>query len=370
MKILCITDQFEGAVHSSIEGIFGGHLREYCDVMLVYFSRDAVASRRDGERIILPYRWKRGDIGAELGRLINLDELDIVIVRNFFPVLGNVLKHRHRHRFRVGFWNSFPHTFRRLFEARAENRAVLRKSIEYAVRTWLEKRLVRRCDFLMAMSPEFKGQFFADVDVPFLPLPMGINFDGLPVYNPGPDPVRRLVYTGAVDRLRQTELIVEALMGLEDEFVFDIYTASNNEVTDRIRKCGDSRIRLQNPLPRGELLQRLTGYDIGIGLIPDNDLYRVSSPTKTLEYYGVGLPAVVNYLPEYRALFDAGSAFFCEFSRDSIREAMAKALAMPREQLRAMGESGRTMVMENRSYKELSGRVNIFLVGLLPARGC
>ena len=362
MKILCITDQFENSNHSSIEGIFGTYLKEWCEeVYIVYFTRTSGSIRIKENKIYIPYSYKRRNITGELNKVIDLNQIDSVIARNFFPVLKDVLKNKARYNYRVGFWHSFPHTFRRLFEAKEENRAVFRKAIEYKIKTYLEKNLVKKCDFLIVMSKEFKDTFYQDTDINYLPLPMGVYFNNLPSYKPNSDQLKKFIYTGTVDHLRKTDIIIEAISGLKEEFVLDIFTQSSNETTRKIKNMGDVRINIYPAIPRKELFNRIADYDIGIGLIPENDLYNVSSPTKTLEYYSIGLPAVVNYLPEYVSLFDNKNAFFCDFTKDSIREAVQKALNTPKERLFAMGLKGKQIVKEQRDYRVLSEKLYNFL---------
>lgn len=362
MKILCITDQSENSNHSSIEGIFGTYLKERCEVYLVYFSKTPGQSIiKDANKIYIPYRYKRKNLCKELNKLINLKEVDIVIARNFFSVLKDLLKNKTIYNFRIGFWHSFPHTFRRFFEAQEEHKAVFRKTIEYKLKTHLEKKLVRQCDFLIVMSEEFKKTFYPDIVIACFPLPMGVAFDSLPSCKPNNNVPRKLIYTGTVDRLRETDLVVEALSELKEDFVLDIYTQSDNEITRKIKNSRDKRINIYPALPRNELFRKMTDYDIGIGLIPENRLYRVSSPTKTLEYYSLGLPALVNYLPEYVSLFDNESAFFCNFTKESIKKTMREILAAPNNKLFEMGAKGKQVIKEQRDYKILSEKLYDFL---------
>ncbi|KAF0144502.1 MAG: group 1 glycosyl transferase [Nitrospirae bacterium] len=362
MKILCITDQSENSNHSSIEGIFGSYLKERCEVYIVYFSKTLGQSIiKSNNKIYIPYSYKRKNICKELNNLINLKEVDIVIARNFFSVLKDLLKNKTTYNFRIGFWHSFPHTFRRFFEAQEEHKAVFRKTIEYKLKTHLEKKLARQCDFLIVMSEEFKKTFYQDIIIDYFPLPMGVDFDSLPSCRPNNNATRKLIYTGTVDHLRETDLVAEALSELKEDFVLDIYTQSDNEITRKIKSMGDKRINIYPALPRNELFRKITDYDIGIGLIPDNRLYRVSSPTKTLEYYSLGLPALVNYLPEYVSLFDNESAFFCDFTKESIKKTMREILAAPNNRLFEMGAKGKQVIKEQRDYKILSEKLYDFL---------
>lgn len=362
MRIICITDQFEGSNHSSIEGIFGTYLSEYCQITLVYFTEKSDNSRQEGNRIYLPRTCKRRGIVSELQKIVPLNTIDCIIVRNYFPVLQQMLAVKQVYRFRLGFWNSFPHTYRRLFEAQQSGRGLLRKRIEYSLKNYYEQRLVRRCDFLIVMSPEFKDFFYSTLNLPWFALPMGVVTEGLPNVNFNVHNVPKLVYTGTVDQLRQTDLIIHALIELDNNFQLDIYTSSNNRMTDLIRRIGDKRVQIRPPQSRTNLLETLTDYDIGIGLIPDNNLYRVSSPTKTIEYYSIGLPALINYLPEYTSLFDHTVAFFCNFSPDSIKDASVKALAISKHQLVEMGINGKKIIIERRNYRNLACTLHSFVL--------
>jgi glycosyltransferase involved in cell wall biosynthesis len=361
MNVLCITDQIStSSHHSAIGGIFGVYLRRECAVVLVSFSRDARTSSLQGSDIVIPYS-KKGRTLEEIAGLVDLATFDVVIVRNFIAVLWQALRKRSRYGFRVGFWNSFPHSFRRYFQARLERKAVLRKAVEYQVRSVLENRLVQNCDFLIAMSPEFKSIYYPASVVPFLALPMGVDFAHLPRHAQPKSGCFRAIYTGTIDGLRQVDVILKALCGLQEDFILDIYSSSRNEAVDAIKTFGDPRVRLHGPLPRTALFEVITGYDLGIGVIPEHKLYEVSSPTKTLEYYALGVPALVSHLPEYTKLFDSTTAFFCHFNVDEIRDAFQRAVRTPRSELAAMGCRGKTVIQEKRNYESLSQDLYRFL---------
>jgi glycosyltransferase involved in cell wall biosynthesis len=360
MNILCITDQNADSDHSSIKGIFGGYLRQFCPVTVVYFSKEATTPYIDGSDIVLPYK-KRKNLFETIDRLTNGASFDVVIVRNFITLLWQALRVRPRYGFRLGFWHSFPHSYRRYFQAKLENKSIFRKALEYRLRSILENKLVSRCDFLISMSREFKEIYYHETDVRFLPLPMGVDFRNLSTDSKSNKGVYRILYTGTVDKLRQTDVIMKALTGVDELFELDIFTSSCNETTDFIKSLDDPRVRVLKPLPRASLLSRIFEYDLGIGAIPENELYIVSSPTKTIEYYALGVPAIVTYLPEYLALFDDTTAFFCHFTIDEIRKAFLAALNTPRLQLQAMGKKGRVIIQEKRNYEKLARDVYTFL---------
>lgn len=363
MKLLLITDQPPGTKQSAIDGIFDAHLRQQATVDIAYFAEDNPPPSFADGRLIFPHAWKHIGLVAGVQRLTDWRAYDVVIVRNFFSVLRQILSARERKTFALGFWESFPHSYRRLYEARINHHAVLRKSIEYAFKQRTERALLSRCDFYLPITAVFQQEFRATLSIPSLPLPMGVDFEALPagVTVSTPATSKRFVYAGAVDRVRQFDLIVEGFQQVRDDFRLDIYTSSKNELVDHLRTNSDKRIAVRPALPRQELLAKFSEYDAGVGLLPDNLLYRVSSPTKTLEYYAMGLPAILHHHPEYDALFNEQSAFFCALNRESITTIVQKILSMDMQKLREMGARGREVVLQQRHYSVLATRLHEFL---------
>jgi hypothetical protein len=365
MNILCITDQSPDSEHSAIEGIFNGALRKFASVSVVYFCRKTKKMAVNGPRIILPHRYKRANLIKPLQRLLDVSSLNVIIVRNYFPVLKRILAHQKRYAYRVGFWESFPHSFRSIFQAKVENRSIFRKSIEYKISQLREKRLLTLCDFYLPITETYRRQFHPDLSIPYHPLPMGVDFSRLPRptgrkgnVNTG---ARKFVYVGAIDQLRKLDVIVSAFTEYDADFEFGIYTASQNQQVGRIESVCDSRIRVHHPLPRAKLLAEMLRYDIGIGLIPDNDLYHVSSSTKTLEYYALGIPAIINRLPEYTSLFDQDSAFFCDLNKESIKSCIAGIFHLSLRDIIKKGRTGYRIVRRKRDYEKMSSQLLKFL---------
>lgn len=369
MNILCLTDQFDGAQHSAIEGLFGKYLADRAGVRLVFFSRALPRGTARGNRILLPYACKHRRLLRELELLADLQNMDAVIVRNFIPVLGQMLQGRERFGYRLGFWHSFPHDFRRIHEARLEKKALGRKTLEYVWRRFQERRLVGRGDFLITMTAAFREAFHPDWKKPSFILPMGVDFNGLPPPAPARTGPKKFIYSGAVDALRQSAGLARAFHETPGDFVLDFYTASRNATVREIAALHDPRIRILPAVPRDELFRRMGGYDLGIGLLPDNDLYRVSSPTKTFEYAALGLPALINPLPDYREVFDDQAAFYCDFTPEAIRRKTAELLALPREDLARRGARGKAAVADKRNYQNLAGGLLAFLQGLVSLPG-
>ncbi len=366
MNVLCFSDKSPDSDHSAVEGIFNGSFKSMAEqVYIVYFSRKSKTVSMSENKIVLPWRFKYIDVVKPLGDRIDLTAIDVVIVRNFFQTLNKILKYRHKFQFIVGFWESFPHNFRRIYQARLEQKHLFRKTLEYHLKRIRERKSLQKCDFYLPITESYKNQFYGDLNIPFYPLPMGVDFSKIPIESLRPanrsESIRRFIYTGAVDGMRQLDVVVSAFLECKTKFEFHIYTSNNNSQVNQIQELRDPRIVVKKHLPRKELLQIMAHFDIGIGLIPETPLYRSSSPTKTLEYYALGLPAVISRLPEYSTLFDSKTAFFCEFKRESISACINRIGNIPQEEICQMGKRGRQKIMKERNYSTLSAGLFDFL---------
>jgi hypothetical protein len=362
-RVLLISDQFAPSEHSAVEGIFGAGLPGMAETAIVEFSRDLRAPQIRGLRVILPAACRRRGLVAAIEAIWPDRHWDFVIVRNKFPALAQVLAARPRLQAPIGLWLSFPHSYRRLHEAIEQRRAVWRKRLEYCLRDWRERCWLRQCDFFIPITARLAEEFYPGLAVPWHPLPMGIDLATLrahprPARGPGP---LRLVYTGTVDALRRLDVIVDGLRSLATPFALEIYTASENPAVESLRALNDARIRLLPARPRAELFSAIQNADVGIGLIPDSRLYRVGSPTKTLEYAALGLLPLVNPHPDYAELFDEHSAEFCAFEAHAIAESARRLSAIPVTELAARGARARARVCERRDYRRLAAGLAGFL---------
>ena len=365
MRILLITDQAPDSQHSAIRGIFDHHLRERAEVTLVWFSRNRKDIAAGPDHVTLPWHYRRHGIWWHLAPPLPLPGFDIVIVRNLFPVLSALTRMENRS-FRLGFWESFPHRYRRLYEAERTGKAIWRKRLEYRICSRTEQRLVSRCDFYLPITATYAQRFRPGLTLPLHPLPMGVDAESLPKAEAVPRPEKgtlRLFYAGAADALRGFDLILPALCRSDVDFVLDIYTFTPG--SDALQPfASDARIRIHPALPRRELLARMPSYDLGLSLIPPTPLYEVSSPTKTLEYFAMELPALMTPIPEHLELFSDLKDLLTPFCEEDIMLALKRFAALPREKRHTLAATGRDIVFAHRSYRVLAHGVHAFLENL------
>jgi glycosyltransferase involved in cell wall biosynthesis len=90
--------------------------------------------------------------------------------------------------------------------------------------------------------------------------------------------------------------------------------------------------------------------------------YRISSPTKTLEGLGAGIPVVGNEEVEEHAriLRHSGGGLAVPYDVESFASAIGSILASPAERDR-IGECGRRWVLEHRTYEHLTDYLHAIL---------
>jgi hypothetical protein len=359
-RVLLITDLPAGAEESAVEGIFRGELRRRFVVDVVFHDPALRQAVRRNDAVVVPKRALRGGVAEALRALADPAGYDFVIVRNKYYVLRALLAQPRTGR--LGFWETFPHSYRRLADAEQAGRAVWRKRIEYAWRRWHEAHLLRRVDLFLPITARHAEEFHPGLTVPTLPLPMGVDealFQARPVpERAGP---LRFVYIGTVDRLRRIAELNAAFTGTDGDFRLDYYTFSQNETVEGLRRGGDPRIRLLAALPRRTLLEVLRTADVGVGYVPAVRTYIGSSPTKTLEYAALGLTVLANPLPDYGTWLDERAAVLTPFEPAAIRAGLKRLLATPRESLVEAGRAGAQRALARRSYRVLAVELADFL---------
>lgn len=353
MNILLFADVDAQADHSAVEGLFRTDPQNNIHCIKVFFSKNLTLPRYQSDRITLPYHHRRRGLIAALNNLLDLHRFDIIVIRNLFHVLAQV--QRSGLPACIGFWESFPHSHRRLEQAYVEKRAVLRKRLEYLLAARRERSLIQNCAFYLPITEMHKSTFYPDLKVPYLPTPMGFDFSRYPVKTPLPKkgPIQ-FVYIGAVDELRRLDIINQAFLDQQKPFRLDYYSASQNKVVDSIRRIDDSRIRFHDSLPRSELFKQIASADVGVCFFPHTKTYITASPTKTVEYGALGLSVLVNPMPAYEDLIDESCAFICEFAKEAIQKQIEVILSMDRNGISERAKRLQKRIFNHRNYENMA----------------
>lgn len=364
MRILCITDKQCNEEETAIKGIFEKYILQYCEVYRVYFTKEKTAAL-ENKKFIFPYSTKHRKFIKTLMQFnFNLLDFDLVIVRNFYPIAKQLLPFHPK----IVFWETFPHDYRRIYEAKRDKKAIWRKSIEYKIKHYLHAKILEKCAAYLGSTPLFKSNFYPHIHTITSFIPNGIDFENcdLSAIQNNLQTIRtplKLLYIGAIDKNRQMLEIISAISQTKGDFTLDIFTPSSNDETQAILQLiqKDSRIKLNPPLSFAEMLQTIPHYDIGLGIIPNTPLYSVSSPIKAMEYASNGVIPLINDLPEYLRLFDKNTAFFTPLDSNAISATLTQILSTPKEALKAKKQALLKLAKEKMDYQIIAKQTYDFL---------
>lgn len=368
MRILCITDKQINEHETALKGIFEHHILEYCECYMVYFTKDSKVAISVDNKLIFPYSTKHRNFVKTLLRLnYNLNDFDFIIVRNFYSIAKQILPFSQK----IVFWETFPHDYRRIYEAKRDKKAILRKSIEYKIKYYLHTKILEKCLAYMGSTPHFKDMFYSHLTIPTSYIPNGIDFSlcNLELIKKNISQINtplKLLYIGSIDKNRQMLEMIDAINEVNSDFVLDIFSSSENSEMDKIKEITkqNNKIRLRNSVPFNEIFNIIPNYDIGLGIIPNTPLYSVASPIKVMEYASNGVIPLINDLPEYIRLFDENSAFFTKFDKTHITSTIESIIKTDKNKLIEKKQNLLKLAQAKLDYKNIAKDIYNFLLTL------
>lgn len=107
----------------------------------------------------------------------------------------------------------------------------------------------------------------------------------------------RLVHSGASLRNRRLEVLIDAVEATRSDVTLDLFLMGNQpEYVDELREriAASERVRILEPVPYRDLIERLNSYDIGVHVIaPTNFNNRWSLPNKFFDYVQARLGLII-----------------------------------------------------------------------------
>jgi glycosyltransferase involved in cell wall biosynthesis len=224
----------------------------------------------------------------------------------------------------------------------------------------LERRAERRLHLLLA--EEAYAERFRR------PHPVVRNLPPLPP-DPPPPGRDRVVYVGRLSRGRGIEELLELARrlgpaGPRVELV--------GQPDDDVRAELDAAVAAgtlvwHGWLPNDDAFERLTGALAGLSLLRDLPNYRISLPTKVVEYLAAGLPVVTTPLPAAAALVrEADAGIVVGFGDVAAAAAAVQRLRDDPQGAAAMGRRGRELVARDWTW---DAEREVFLDALTSAAG-
>ncbi|MHA1491133.1 MAG: glycosyltransferase family 4 protein [Promethearchaeota archaeon] len=175
------------------------------------------------------------------------------------------------------------------------------------------------------------------------------------------------IYVGTLAKIRRLDIIVKAFSLVKEEVknakLLMVGDGSGKEELEKLSMNLnlEKDIIFTGNIPYKNVPKYICLADIGLSPIIPLDYYKMSSPTKMLEYMACGIPAIGNreIMDMKNVISKSKGGILVDFNTKSFSSGMIR-LAKNEELVKIMGEKGRQWVNKNRSYEQLSTKLEKF----------
>ena len=328
----------------------------------------------------LPRRYRQLRWLRTLLRQLDDVPLDVVLVRNDLLCVREALAFCRRRRIPLAYQVSSPDAE---FRIRLGREAGFRKGSYSLIRgkldLWARRRVCRQADVVLPISDAMRTYMIEEEKIDparAFSFPMGFNNPpdrdndkvaatraqlGLPAG-------RTIVYSGVLDQVRDPEFMLDVLERVRQimpEAILLVLTHQTDDRRTRFEQQASARglaVKMVGPLRHDEVSLYLHCADVMMSPCPPIFEYRISSPTKTLEALGVGLPVVGNEEVEehVRVLRESGGGIAVSYDVAAFADAIVSVLSSPDRRCR-MARQGRQWVLRFRTYEHLTEYLDTIL---------
>jgi len=236
--------------------------------------------------------------------------------------------------------------------------------------------IMKKSELVIAKSEAYK-EYLVEKGVPeyrMLVIPMGFDCSQSPrmttsgnlreMLNLTNDKI--IIYFGDMGSFRNIEFMIDVLSDLiknQLKVKFLMLGGTNSEIERlknyAIKKNVNKHILFQGWVSMQEVISYLSIADISISAIPPYDIYRVSSPTKTIESMGMAVPVVANEeIPDQFSVIKESEGGLCvPYDIKSFSEAINFLIQNPIA-AKKLGKNGRRYVKKNRDWSKLAKKVH------------
>jgi len=179
---------------------------------------------------------------------------------------------------------------------------------------------LHRCDLVVTVSEALKEQLISQFGIPdhkIHVMPLGVDHrlfrrDRPPPSAP-PGPLN-VVYVSSVALYRGHQTCIEAAKILKEKgipFRMEFIGSGPRSAIERLEALTKERgvsgeVIWRGFLPHEQIPRALQDAHVGLSPLPDIEAYRVSSPTKVLEYMAMGLAVVASHIRAHREVLENG----------------------------------------------------------------
>ena len=317
-------------------------------------------------------------------KVLNSERIDIIIANDGIieGFIGLNLARKHNIPFAFYLSSLFFDMDRNNLKVDRSPKTVI-KAVESYPKEALIGYLVRRCDVFHPIS-EAMERYMVDVrrggrtyPLPLCPADVFVENGRTRSLEEGERV--ELVYIGQISRLRRLDVPIEVLDILNRETGPEFHLTLVGEVFDKgytdelLEEAGrrgvGKYLTIKEPVRLERVPAELSGSHVGLCLLPPIDAYKVSSPTKVLEYLALGIPVVANReIEDQRRVIElSGGGETPSFESREIAKSIMK-MVRDRGILSEMSRKGREWVLSNRVYGSLSERLERYYLDIIEGK--
>jgi glycosyltransferase involved in cell wall biosynthesis len=311
-------------------------------------------------------------------RLARAESYDAVQVRDKFLIAAVAVFVARRRGLKFFYWLSFPEPESQL--ARVRERTARYPALTYirgVTFGWLLYRwILPRCDHAFVQSEQMRRDIALHRIDPekLTAVPMGVAASEVAAPRAPAETedlssssALTIAYLGTLNSQRRLEVLIDMLeillRGAANVRLLIVGDGDAPEDRLRLERRADElgvrdHLEITGFIPRAQALERVRSAAICLSPFFPSPILRSTSPTKLVEYLGLGIPVVANDHPEQRYILKESGAGVCvpwgaRFFAKGVTWLAARS-ALDR---RRMGECGRSWVLENRTYKRIADRL-------------
>ncbi|MEA1918354.1 MAG: glycosyltransferase [Campylobacterota bacterium] len=357
-KLLYITDQEEYSEHGTIGPLFHGYLKEYLHVNVVYYTKYKHSFQVKGDDFVVPVQHDKDIIEYLEKKQVDISQYDYVFVRNIKYILKTVIAYQDKYRYKVGFRASFAKSTQAYERTKKGNRGIL-KALRVKIGNMSKNRLVNKVDIFMPASVQMQKVFYPNITCKVYPLVTALDPGSISTRSIRDDGVRRFIYVGSLDRLREFEVVLDAFYAIKNLSWSLSVVVPNPEVIIELLKVYPAiknKVDIVNADELDEIKAQVCGSDVGLALLPDRELYNNALSAKVADYYSCSVPALLSDNEKNRSIFDEKSeALFSAFESNEISEKLKNLIETPESELITIGQKGQQKLLDlGRNYKDMA----------------
>jgi glycosyltransferase involved in cell wall biosynthesis len=359
--LLYITDQQEYSEHGTIAPLFHGYLKEYLNVSVVYFTKYKHSFQKKGDDFVIPSHYDKDVIAYLVKQGVEIDMYDFVFVRNTKHILKTVLEYKDKYKYKVGFRASFAKSTEAYEKAKFKKRGLIKK-LGAKIENISKNALINRVDIFMPTSMQMQKVFYPNVTCKVYPLLTALDPKSVTKRSKRDDGIRRFIYVGSLDKLREFEVVLDAFNAISDlNWHLVLLVADPTEINELLKVYPNlkERVEVVHEDELDAIKAQVCGCDVGLALLPDRELYNNALSAKVVDYYSCCVPALLSDTEKNRSIFDEDSeAIFSAFDSAVISEKLKKLIAADEDELIEIGQKGQKKLLDlGRNYEDMAKKL-------------